>query len=308
MLRFTIRRLLELVPVLLAVVTITFFLIRLAPGGPFTNEREYPEEAIQRMNEFYGLDKPLPAQYLNYLSKAVRGNLGPSIHNPTRTVNDIIAENFPVSLELGVYAMIFALLFGLTAGLTAALRHNTWWDHTVMPVAMTGICVPSFVIGPILALVCGLQLGWFNVAGWEHPSDRVLPAITLGLGVAAYIARLSRGSMLEVLPQDYIRTARAKGLSEGRVLLRHALKNALIPVVSFLGPAAAGIITGSFVVETIFQIPGLGRMFVMSAFNRDYPLILGLVAFYALIVVLFNLLVDLSIAWLNPRTRTRAAT
>jgi oligopeptide transport system permease protein len=168
--------------------------------------------------------------------------------------------------------------------------------------------VPSFVIGPILALVCGLQLGWFNVAGWEHPSDRVLPAITLGLGVAAYIARLSRGSMLEVLPQDYIRTARAKGLSEGRVLLRHALKNALIPVVSFLGPAAAGIITGSFVVETIFQIPGLGRMFVMSAFNRDYPLILGLVAFYALIVVLFNLLVDLSIAWLNPRTRTRAAT
>jgi oligopeptide transport system permease protein len=304
MLRFTIRRLLELIPVLLAVVTVTFFLIRLAPGGPFTAERNYPEEAIQRMNEFYGLDDPLPIQYLNYLASAIRGDLGPSIHNSTRTVNDIIAQNFPVSLELGLYAMVFALLFGLATGLSAALRHNQWWDHLVMPVAMTGICVPSFVIGPVLALVFGLHYGWFNVAGWEEPSDRVLPAITLGLGVAAYIARLSRGSMLEVLPQDYIRTARAKGLNESQVLIRHTLKNAMIPVVSFLGPAAAGIITGSFVVETIFQIPGLGRMFVMSAFNRDYPLILGLVAFYAVIVVLFNLLVDLCIAWLNPRTRT----
>jgi oligopeptide transport system permease protein len=204
-----------------------------------------------------------------------------------------------------MYALIFALAIGLGAGIVASLRPNSALDTTAMSVAMTGICIPSFVLGPLLVLLFALRLGWVNASGWMLPADRVLPAISLGAAYAAYIARLTRGSMLEVLPRDYIRTARAKGLSPFQVIRRHALRNALPPVVSFLGPAVAGLITGSFVVETVFHIPGMGRAFVAAAFNRDYTLILGLVVFYALLVVVFNTLVDLLLVWLDPLTRSQ---
>jgi oligopeptide transport system permease protein len=303
MLSFILRRLLSLLPVLFAVVTINFFLIRLMPGGPFTNEKSFPEEAIERLNQHYGLDLPLHVQYFRYLGNLLRGDLGPSLRYSNRTVNAIIAKGFPVSLELGVLALVFALIIGVSAGIWASLHPNRPGDYIPMGLAMTGICLPSFVIGPLLILGLALGLGWFNASGWNTISDRVLPAITLGSGYAAYIARLTRGSMLEVLPQDYIRTARAKGLPSWQVILRHALHNAILPVVSFLGPAVAGLITGSFVVETIFHIPGLGKMFVMAASNRDYTLLLGLVVFYATLVVIFNMLVDMLIAIIDPRTR-----
>ena len=218
-------------------------------------------------------------------------------------MNEIIGDRFPVSLELGVLGLLFALLLGIPIGVHAARHPNGPGDYIPMAVAMTGICLPSFVLGPLLLLAFALGLNWVNASGWSDMSDRILPAITLGSAYAAYIARLTRGSMLEVLAQDYIRTARAKGISESRVVYVHALKNAILPVVSFLGPATAGLITGSFVVETIFHIPGLGTMFVMAAFNRDYTLVLGLVVFYAALVVLFNAFVDLLLVWLDPRLR-----
>jgi len=303
MIKFIIRRLLELIPVMLIAITIVFFLVRLAPGGPFTEEKSFSEEAIARLNEHYGLDKPIMVQYGTYLLNLLKGDLGPSFQYPSRSVNEIIAETFPVSFELGAWAMLFALVVGLAAGIIASLRPNTMQDHIPMGIAMTGICMPSFVLGPILILIFGLGFRWLNASGWDTASDRILPVITLGASYAAYIARLTRGSMLEVLPSDYIRTARAKGLSEKVVILKHTLKNALLPVISFLGPATAGIITGSFVVETIFNIPGMGRMFVLAAFNRDYTLILGLVVFLALLVVVFNALADILLGLLNPKTR-----
>jgi oligopeptide transport system permease protein len=306
MFKFVIRRLFQLIPVLLAAVTLTFFLVRLAPGGPFSAEKQFPEEAIKRLNEHYGLDKPIMVQYGNYLKNVIRGDLGPSMQYHNRTVNEIIGETFPISLELGCYAMIYALMLGLTAGVIAALRPNTALDHTPMSLAMIGMCMPTFVMGPILVLVFALGFQWLNASGWETAADRILPTITLGSVYGAYIARLTRGSMLEILPMDYIRTARAKGLSETKVITKHALKNGILPVVSFLGPATAGIITGSFVVETIFQIPGMGKMFVQSAFNRDYALLLGLVVFYASLLVVFNLFVDLALIWLNPKLKIEA--
>lgn len=303
MVKFILRRLLELIPVLLIAITLVFFMVRLAPGGPFTQEKSFSEEALARLNEHYGLDKPIMVQYGNYMRNLLKGDLGPSFQYPSRSVNEIISETFPISLELGSWAMLFALTVGLVAGIMASLRPNTLQDHIPMGVAMTGICMPSFVLGPILILIFGLWLRWFNASGWETASDRILPAITLGSAYAAYISRLTRGSMLETLPSDFIRTARAKGLTEKAVILKHTLKNAILPVVSFLGPATAGIITGSFVVETIFNIPGMGRMFVTSAFNRDYTLILGLVVFLGVLVVVFNVVVDILLGLLNPRMR-----
>lgn len=306
MLKFVARRLLQIVPVLLIVITITFFLIRLAPGGPFTDEKKYPPEVIECRNAYYGLNDSLPMQYLHYLGNVAKGNLGPCLQYRNRTVNEVIKETFPISFELGCWAMIYALALGLVFGIIAALRPNTLLDHIPMAAAMTGICLPAFVLGPLLILVFGLWLGLFNASGWEMATDRILPAITLGSVYAAYIARLSRSSMLEILPMDYIRTARAKGASELRVIVCHALKNAAIPVVSFLGPAFAGIVTGSFVVETIFQIPGMGKMFVTAAFNRDYFLLLGLIVFYAGLLVALNLIVDIVLVWLNPKIKIEA--
>ena len=303
MLRFFVVRTLGMIPVLWAAVTLTFFLVRLAPGGPFTEEKNFPRESIEQLNRHYGLDDPILVQYVRYLGNLLQGDLGPSFKYPNRTVNEIIAEGFPVSLELGAYALLFALAVGIAAGVAASLRPGGALDHVSMGISMTGICIPSFVLGPLLVLAFALGLGWFSASGWETPTDRILPAVTLGAAYAAYIARLSRAGMLDVLPQDFIRTARAKGLSEARVIVRHALKPGLFPVVSFLGPAAAGLITGSFVTETIFHIPGLGKMFVTGAFNRDYTLVLGLVVFYAGLVVIFNAVVDLVLVLLNPRIK-----
>jgi oligopeptide transport system permease protein len=303
MFRFIARRLLETIPVLLFIITATFFMIRFVPGGPFTAEKAGTPEILRNLEAHYGLDKPLFRQYLDYLGSLAQGNLGPSFKYPNRTVNEIIADKLPVSLELGFISLIIALVFGITLGGLAAIKRNSWIDYASSSVAMIGICVPTFVLGPILVLVFAIYLGWFNASGWYMPIDRVLPAATLGLVYSAYIARLTRGGMLEVLNQDYIRTARAKGASEFRVICRHALRGGLLPVVSFLGPAIAGILTGSFVIETIFQIPGLGREFVNSAFNRDYTLVLGTVILYATLIITLNLVVDVVQVWLNPKLK-----
>ena len=303
MLRFIARRLLETIPVLLIIITATFFMIRFVPGGPFTAEKAVTPEILRNLEAHYGLNKPLYRQYLDYLGSLLHGDLGPSFKYPNRTVNEIIADKLPVSLELGFISLAVALTLGLTLGVLAAIRRNTWMDYVCSSVAMIGICVPTFVLGPLLVLTFAIHFGWVNASGWYSPIDRVLPCLTLGCVYAAYIARLTRGGMLEVLNQDYIRTARAKGASETRVIFRHALRGGLLPVVSFLGPAIAGILTGSFVIETIFQIPGLGREFVNSAFNRDYTLVLGTVILYATLIIVLNLVVDVVQVWLNPKLK-----
>ncbi|MBD3343663.1 MAG: oligopeptide ABC transporter permease OppB [Chitinivibrionales bacterium] len=303
MISFIIRRVIETIPTLLIIATVTFFMVRLAPGGPFSSEKSVSPEVLENLNEHYGLDKPITTQYVNYLANILKGNLGPSFKYPNRTVNELIGNSFPVSMQLGLLALIFALFLGLSAGIIASLRSNSMADYVPMTFAMVGICIPTFVVGPLLALLFGLKLGWVNVSGWYSFSDRILPAITLGLPYAAYIARLSRSGMLEILPQDFIRTARAKGVPEWKIILKHALKGGLLPVVSFLGPATAGIITGSFVVETIFQVPGLGRHFINAAFNRDYTMVPGIALFYGSLMIVFNMLVDITYAWLNPRIR-----
>jgi len=303
MFRFIARRILETIPVLLIIITATFFMIRFVPGGPFTSEKAVTPEIKANLEAHYGLDKPLYQQYFDYLGSLLQGDLGPSFKYPNRTVNEIIADKLPVSLELGLTSLTVALVFGITLGVLAAVKRNTWLDYVSSSIAMTGICIPTFVLGPILVLVFAINFGWFNASGWYTNADRVLPAATLGLVYSAYVARLTRGGMLEILNQDYIRTARAKGASETRVILRHALRGGLLPVVSFLGPAIAGILTGSFVIETIFQIPGLGREFVNSAFNRDYTLVLGTVILYATLIIVLNLIVDVVQVWLNPKLK-----
>ena len=303
MVRFILRRLLSFVPVLFVTVTIVFFLVRLAPGGPFDEDKAVTETVRKQLEQHYRLDAPLWKQYLMYIGDLGKGDLGPSMTRPSRTVSEWIALRFPVSLELGCYALLVALAAGLTAGLLAAYRPNSWVDHLPMSLAMAGICIPAFVLGPLLVLVFSLWLGWLPVQGWDTPAGRILPALTLGASYAAYVARLTRGGMLEVMTQDFIRTARAKGMSEARVVLRHGLRGGIQPVVAFLGPAAAGLLTGSFVVETIFQVPGLGREFVRAATNRDYTMTLGTVLFLAFLVLLFNLAVDVIQAWLDPRVR-----
>ena len=304
MFKFIARRLLETIPVLFIIITGSFFLMHAAPGGPFDAERRVTPEIQRNLEAHYGLNKPLHAQYTDYLKRLVlHGDLGPSFKYANRTVNELIAESLPVSLQLGLLGILIAVVIGVTAGIIASLRPNTATDYVPMSLAMAGVCLPTFVLGPLLVLVFSMHLHWFNPSGWEEPADYVLPALTLGVYYAAYLARLTRGGMLEILSQDYIRTARAKGASEWRVVLRHALRGGLLPVVSFLGPALAGIISGSFVVETIFQIPGLGRYFVTAAFNRDYTMVLGTVIFFAVLIIVFNLLVDVVQVWLNPRLR-----
>jgi oligopeptide transport system permease protein len=322
MLRFISRRLLQSIPVMLIIITGTFFMQRYVPGGPFTAERAVTPEVQRNLEAYYHLNDPLWRQYTDYLwdlcpktfhptalssgldLKAAFGiDFRPSFKYPNRTVNEIIAEKLPVSLELGFFSLCVALAVGLPLGLFAAVKRNSWIDYACSSVAMTGICVPTFVLGPVLVLVFAIHLHWFNASGWYGPIDRVLPCLTLGSVYAAYVARLTRGGLLEVLSQDFIRTARAKGASETRVIVRHALRGGLLPVVSFLGPATAGILTGSFVIETIFQIPGLGREFVNSAFHRDYTLVLGTVILYAGLIVIMNLVVDIVQVWLNPKLK-----
>lgn len=303
MLSLIARRLLQAIPTLWVVATATFLLLRLAPGGPFDDEKPLPPEIKEKIEAHYGLDRPLHEQYFEFLGNILQGDLGPSYKYPGWDVQEIIIQAFPVSLELGLWGLLIALCVGIPIGTFAAIKHNTSTETGLMGLATVGICLPSFVVGPILLLVFSLQLDWFNPLGWTFATDRVLPAITLGLLYAASIARLARSGMLDVLQDDYIRTARAKGLAEKTVIIRHALRTALNPVVAFLGPAAAGLISGSFVVETIFFIPGLGPFFVNAALNRDYTMVMGTVLFYATLIILFNLIVDIIQMWMNPRAR-----
>lgn len=301
--RFVARRLLALIPTLWAIVTITFFIIRLAPGGPFMSEREIPTEARQVLEAKYGLNEPLLTQYGRYLGNVVRLDLGPSYKFPSRSVRDIVLEALPISLELGAWAMLLALVVGVPIGTLAALRQNTAWDYGSMSIAMLGVSIPNFVLGPLLVFVFALSLRWLPPASWGTPEQKILPVITLAAIYVAYIARLTRGGMLEVTRADFIRTARAKGLPEHTIVWRHALRGGLLPVVSFLGPALARAVTGSIVVEKIFAVPGVGQYFVNGAFNRDYTLVMGVVIFYAGILIVFNLLVDLMYAVLDPRVQ-----
>lgn len=304
--RFISYRLLQAVPVILVVITATFFLVRMAPGGPFDEEKAVIPEVKAALEAQYRLDLPLHQQYFTYLGDLLKGDLGPSFKYPGRSVNELISAGLPVTAELGFYALLVAISIGGVAGVIASLKPNSPQDYIPMSAAMIGICMPSFLLGPLLVLVFGIYLDWLPVSGWgDIPGDKILPAITLGSTYAAYIARLSRAGMLEVMSQDYIRTARAKGLPEWQVVTRHALRGGLIPVVAFLGPAFAGLLSGSFVVETIFQIPGLGRFYVQAAFNRDYTMILGTTVFLSTLIVLFNLLSDILAAWMNPRLRAQ---
>jgi oligopeptide transport system permease protein len=302
-LRFITSRFLQSLLALFVVITATFFMMRFVPGGPFTAEKAVTPEIMRNLEAHYGLDQPLWRQYLDYLGSLARGNLGPSFKYPNRTVNEIIADKVPVSAELGAEALAIALVLGIGLGVVAAIRRNTWIDYVASSFGMIGISIPTFVVGPLVVLAFAIHLRWFNASGWFFPADRVLPAIVLGIAYAAPISRLTRGGMLEVLHQDFIRTARAKGASELRVVLHHALRGGLLPVVSYLGPAIAGILTGSFVIEMIFQIPGIGREFINSAFNRDYTLVLGTVILYAALIMALNLLVDIAQAWMNPKVR-----
>lgn len=304
MIRFILARLLQAIPVLLIVICATFFLIHMAPGGPFDSERAVPEQVLKALNERYQLHLPVWQQLLSYLGDLAQGDFGPSYKYPGRSVNEMIFGGLPATAELGFYAMLVAMIIGVGAGVIASLKPNTGQDYIPMSVAMIGICMPSFLLGPVLVLIFGIELEWLPISGWgDIPGDKVLPSITLGSAYAAYIARLSRAGMLEIMSQDYIRTARAKGLPEWQVVIKHGLRGGLIPVVAFLGPAFAGLLAGSFVVETIFQIPGLGRFYVQAAFNRDYTMIMGSTIFFAVAIISFNLLADVLATALNPKLR-----
>jgi oligopeptide transport system permease protein len=330
MFKFILIRLLQAIPVLIVIITMTFAMVRAAPGGPFSTERKIPEHILEALNEHYGLNDPLYVQYFNYMKKicpkklnipallrfdlkeGLGSDLGPSTRYEGRSVNELIAESFPVSFQLGFFAILLAILIGIPAGTIAALNKNSGLDYIPMSMAMVGICLPSFVLGPIFAMIFGLWLEWFPVIGWRslggfHWMDdipyRVLPVVTLGLYYGAGMARLTRGGMLEVLNQDYIRTARAKGLSTFKVTTKHALRAGLSPVISYLGPVMAGVLSGSFIIEMIFQIPGLGRHFINAALNRDYTLVLGTVLFYAVLIIMLNLIVDVIQVMMNPKLK-----
>ncbi len=312
MLSYAIRRLLGAIPTLFIIITLAFFMMRIAPGGPFDSQRRLPPEIEQNVKAAYNLDKPVYQQYFIYLGKLAHGDLGPSYKNKDFSVNEMIADGLPVSARLGLSAIFLAIVIGLTMGTVAALRQNKATDYSVMFTAMIGITIPTFVMAPILTLVFGVYgvslLGYdisLPVGGWNGGALRnmILPVIVLALPQIAVIARLTRGSMVEVLHSNYVRTARAKGLSSVQVVLRHALRAAVLPLVSYLGPAIAGILTGSLVVEQIFGIPGIGRYFVQGALNRDYTLVLGVLIYYATFVILLNLLADLLYAILDPRVR-----
>ena len=305
MLAYTVRRIAGIVPALLVIVTASFFIVRLAPGGPFDQEQTLAPQVRANLEHLYGLDRPLGVQYLRYVVGLAQGDFGPSLKLRDFTVTELIQAGLPVSATLGSCAVLLALLLGIPLGIAAALRHNTAADYGVAAFVVLGIALPGFVTGPVLALIFGLYLHWLPVAGWEDGSARylVLPVLTLALPVAAYVARLTRGSFLEALRSNYIRTARARGLGQLRVVLRHALRPALLPVVSYLGPAVAFVVTGSLVVETVFGLPGTGRYLVQGAINRDYSLVMGMIVVYGTLTLLLNLAADLVYGWLDPRVR-----
>ncbi len=315
MISYALRRVLGAVPTLLIIITLAFFMMRLAPGGPFDSQRRLPPEIEHNVEAAYNLDKPVYEQYFMYLDRLLHGDLGPSFKNKDFTVTQLIADGLPVSAKLGLSAIVLSLLLGTTLGVTAALHQNRLADHGIMSVAMVGITVPNFVTAPLLTLLFGVYgLHLFGtdislpVGGWNGGALRnmILPVAVLALPQIAIIARLVRGSMVEVLRSNYVRTARAKGLPDHVIVLRHALRPALLPLVSYLGPAVAQLVTGSLIVEQIFGLPGIGRYFVLAALDRDYTLVLGVVIFYAAFIILLNLLADLLYAVLDPRVSYRS--
>jgi len=302
MINYIIRRVLWAIPVLLIISLVTFGLGHAIPGGPFDKEKPLPAEIIANLEAYYGLDDPLWKQYTDYLWKALHGDLGPSYTSRSRTVNDILSAHFPVSAQL-VLALFVAMVIGIPLGMIASLRQNTFIDYFCMFFALLGVSVPSMTLGPLLVWVFALKLNILPVARWGTWQQAILPAFTLGIGSAAILARLTRASMLQVIREDYIRTARAKGVSEKNVTVYHALKNALIPVVTIIGPLFAALVTGSLIVEQIFAIPGCGKYFITSITNRDYPVVLGIMLLYALLIIIANLLVDITYSWIDPRIR-----
>jgi oligopeptide transport system permease protein len=285
------------------IITATFFLMRSAPGGPFTQEKQLPPEILKNLNAYYGLDKPWYSQYFDYLTSILRWDFGPSFKYKGQTVNDLINSGFPVSATLGMEAILLAVAFGVFFGVIAALKHNKWQDYLAMIIAVFGISVPSFIMATILQYFFAMKLGWFPVARWESWAHTFLPSLALAATPMAFIARLTRSSMLEVLSNDYIRTAKAKGLSQLTITIKHAIRNAMLPVVSYLGPLTAGVLTGSFVIEKIFGIPGLGSYFVTSISNRDYTTIMGVTVFYSILLLFCILLVDIGYGLIDPRIK-----
>ena len=304
MIQLILKRLFTYIPVLLVVVIITFLMVHAAPGGPFDAERVASPEIIEKLNEAYNLDKPIHVQIYNYLFNAIQGDFGPSFKYPGRSVTELIMSGLPTTIELAIYSILFAIFLGVISGLVASLNPGKILDIVPMSISLLGICIPSIILGPVLVLIFGIWYEVLPVYGWgDNPGDKILPTITLGTAYAAIFARLTRGGMLEILGQDYIRTARAKGLSELRIVIVHALRGGILPVISFLGPAIAGLLAGSFVVETIFQINGVGRFYVQAAFNRDYTMILGTSILFTFMTLTFVLISDIVASFLNPTLR-----
>jgi len=305
MLSYALRRIAGTVPTLLVIISVSFCVVRLAPGGPFAQEQALPPAARANLDRLYGLDQPLTVQYAHYLRGLLHGDFGPSLRQRDFSVSELIAQGLPLSATLGLAAILLAVLTGVPAGVLAALWRNRGADYCITTLAAVALALPSFVTGPLFALVFGLYLRWLPVAGWQHGAPRylVLPVLTLALPVAAYLARLTRASLIEVLGALYVRSARARGLGAARVLWRHALRPALMPVVSYLGPAVAFVMTGSLVVETVFGLPGTGRYLVEGAIDRDYPLVMGMIVVYGALTLLLNLIADLIYGWLDPGVR-----
>ncbi|UFJ42864.1 ABC transporter permease [Brevibacillus humidisoli] len=303
MIRYIGKRIVYMIVALFLIVTATFWLMQAVPGGPFTAERQVPPEIEAALNKYYGLDKPLYEQYVEYLGRVVTWDLGPSFKEKSSTVNQIIERGFPVSLHLGLQSLAIAIFGGITLGVIAALRHNKWQDYSAMVIAVLGLSVPNFILASFYQYIFSIKLGWFPIAQWEGFEYTVLPSFALAALPLAFIARLTRSNMIEVMSQDYIKTAKAKGLSTFTTTVKHAIRNALLPVITYLGPLSANILTGSFVVERIFGVPGLGREFVISISNRDYTVIMGTTVFYAIILVVLVLLVDLAYTLVDPRIK-----
>ena len=305
MLKFILKRILEAIPTMLVLITVSFFLMRFAPGSPFSSERTLPPQVMANINAKYGLDKPVLEQYLTYLTNVIQGDLGPSFKYKDFTVNELVASALPVSAKIGAFAFVFALIFGVFVGTMAALRQNTWLDYSIMSTAMIGVVLPSFVLAPGLIYLFSIDLGWFPAGGWLDGSLKymVLPVLGMSMLYVATFARITRGSMIETLNSNFIRTARSKGLSFPYIVMKHALKPAMLPVVSYMGPAFVGIITGSVVIETIFGLPGIGKLFVNAAFNRDYSLVMGITILIGFLFILFNAVVDILLAYIDPKIR-----
>ncbi len=305
MLKFIAKRIFEAIPTLLVLITISFFLMRFAPGNPFSSERPLPPEVMANINAKYGLDKPVLEQYTTYLTNILQGDFGPSFKYKDYSVNELISSALPVSAKVGFAAFIFTVIMGVGVGTIAALRQNTWVDYTIMSTAMLGVVMPSFVLAPVLIYIFSINMNWFPAGGWFDGSFQymALPVLAMSLLYVATFARITRGSMIETLNSNFIRTARAKGLSYRYIVIKHALKPALLPVVSYMGPAFVGIITGSVVVETIFGLPGIGKLFVNAAFNRDYSLVMGVTILIGFLFILFNAVVDILLAMIDPKIR-----